>query len=45
MLADLRKQGDKLEITVISGNLVVTAIKHRVKTVLWNASLGISKAI
>jgi len=34
MLKDLRKQGDNLEITVISGNLAVTEIKYLGKSIL-----------
>ncbi len=45
MLADLRRQRENLEITVVSGNPAETEIMHRVRSVLWTDTVGISRAI
>jgi polysaccharide pyruvyl transferase CsaB len=45
MLADLRRQRENLDITIVSGNPAETEIMHRVKSVLWTDTVQISRAI
>ena len=45
MLADLRKQRQDLDYTVISGDPGSTSIKYRVKSILWTDTVGILDAV